>query len=171
MTSVKVREAGYSDVSPLARVHTASWHETYTGLLPASYLRSERTEANSAEEWREFFSDSRSRRMALVAERGGRICGFAAGGDPRDNILGTDRELYAIYVLRTDQTKGIGASLLRTAAARFVDERARSMGLWVLTRNPSRLFYDKMGGLPHRSRTVEIGSNEFEETGYVWRLD
>ena len=42
------------------------------------------------------------------------------------------------------------------------------MMLWVLKDNPTRGFYEHLGGQVFREQPVEIGSKEYLEVGYGW---
>ncbi len=74
-----------------------------------------------------------------------------------------------MYVIKDYQAKGIGTALFRRASTELTLLNMPSMILWVLTRNPYRKFYEKMGGQETRSRLVRIGIREYEEIAYGWQ--
>jgi len=43
-----------------------------------------------------------------------------------------------------------------------------SMCLWVLPQNAACRFYEMMGGVQVRTRTIAIGGQSYEEIGYEW---
>ena len=43
------------------------------------------------------------------------------------------------------------------------------MLLWVLAENPSRGFYEALGGAEVRQQTITIGGRELVEIAYGWR--
>jgi len=42
------------------------------------------------------------------------------------------------------------------------------MLVWVLAENPSRAFYDALGGIVVNSKMIEIGGRELQEVAYGW---
>jgi hypothetical protein len=40
--------------------------------------------------------------------------------------------------------------------------------LWVLADNPTRGFYEAMGGVASRQKDIEIGGNTLVEVAYEW---
>jgi GNAT superfamily N-acetyltransferase len=104
----------------------------------------------------------------LVAEDAtGNIVGFVSAGEERSGDAEYRGEIYAIYLRESAQGKGIGTRLMREAAARLARHGYRAMLLWVLADNPSRRFYERLGGRPARSKQVTYGV-ELEEVGYGW---
>jgi hypothetical protein len=43
------------------------------------------------------------------------------------------------------------------------------MLVWVLADNPSRRFYEALGGAPVRTQHIEFGGTLLEEIAYGWR--
>lgn len=98
-----------------------------------------------------------------------RIVGFATGG-PRHVPLYTEYAgaLYTLYLLREHQRAGIGQRLLGSVARALAGGGTYSLLAWVLTRNPSRRFYEAMGGELLGSQEIEIGGARLEEVAYGW---
>ncbi len=42
------------------------------------------------------------------------------------------------------------------------------MLVWVLERNPSKQFYESLGGQPIDEAMIDIGGEEFKEIAYYW---
>jgi ribosomal protein S18 acetylase RimI-like enzyme len=81
-------------------------------------------------------------------------------------------EIYAIYLLEQHQGKGWGKKLFAEAAKRLKSEGYASMMLWVLADNPTRGFYEAMGGAATKQKKIEIGSDTLLEVAYEWeRID
>ena len=57
-------------------------------------------------------------------------------------------EVETLYVLDDWRERGVGRRLMRAAAAHLVDIGCQSAFLWVLRDNPSRWFYQRLGGRP-----------------------
>jgi GNAT superfamily N-acetyltransferase len=102
-------------------------------------------------------------------EPGGAVVAFVSGGKERTGQLACDGEIYAIYLRQEAQRRGLGGLLVR----RFVHELdARgfgSMAVWVLALNPSRGFYEYLGGKVIGQRQIEQEGEPFSEVAYGWR--
>jgi len=176
---MRVRKADPSDAQALARVHVGTWRATYRGIVPDAYLDAldyGRSEARWRENLeraalRESASEGVSPGSATIAaedeEQG--VVGFAAFGPNRDKDPNYDSELYAIYVLPASQKKGAGTMLVREASRILADSGFRSMIVWVLSANPARSFYEKLGGEEVGQRMIEIGGAQLAETAYGWK--
>ena len=152
-------------------MHHSSWETTYRGLFPDELLDDSDMDvraANRERMIREFPSD----RFYLVAESDGEIVGFCTGGPARD--AAEDAEVYAIYLLKQHQGRGIGRELLRESVRRFVERGMRNMLIWVLRENAGgRAFYERLGGRADREKQDSVGApgrlrHEITEVGYVW---
>ena len=105
----------------------------------------------------------------LVAEAEGEgIVGWASGGKERSEDRVYSGELYGIYILKVWQKKGIGRELVREVVRHLIKNGFESMLVWVLTDNPSRRFYESLGGKFLRSQTIKIGGADLQEVAYGW---
>ena len=162
-----VRPAALEDAEAIARVHVASWHTTYRGLLPDDFLAS-LSEEPYTDRWRRVIGDRSSR--VFVVEEHGEIVGFASCGRERAGEIGFAGELYAIYVLDSVQRHGHGRELVRAVAGALREMRLDDMIVWVLRDNtPARQFYERLGGVYVRAQPITIGAATLEEVSYGWR--
>ncbi|HEX5260497.1 MAG TPA: GNAT family N-acetyltransferase [Gaiellales bacterium] len=141
-----VREATVADAAAVARVHLASWRSAYRGLVPDAFLDSLYLGERTAR-WREQLTHRPLGQVTHVAEVGGEIVGFAAGGACRDEDAGAGvGELYAIYVAPGSWRQGVGG-LLQAASLDSLREREFvEVRLWVLEGNAAaRAFYEHSG--------------------------
>lgn len=162
-----VRDAEKRDVSAIARVHVASWHETYRGILPDGVIAARRVE-DRERLWGELVEDQ-TRRDLVLAEAGGDIVGFGASGPARDALLGTTGEIFAIYVLKRWQFRGIGSTLMGAMASALSRHGLNSLGLWVARDNVAAIaFYQTLGGALGRVRTATRFDFSLIETAVVW---
>ena len=163
---ILIRQAVDSDARGIAQVHVDSWRSTYAGIVPAEHLAAldyDRREAN----WRPILADRRQ--AAFVAEDPrGRIIGFVSGGPERNDDSAFPGELYAIYLLKSCQGQGLGRRLVSALVEWFLSRRWQSMLLWVLEDNPSRGFYEALGGVRIKQETISIGGTELVEIAYGW---
>ena len=96
--------------------------------------------------------------------------GFAFGAPEREGNLLYRGELFAIYVLKGHQRRGLGRRLFSAMARYFISQGIDSMLLWVLEDNhPARRFYESMGGEHVDEKTITIGSTDLIEVAYGWK--
>ena len=161
-----IRSASKDDAEGIARVQIDSWRDTYMGIIPDDYLTSMNYQTNS-ERWNKWLDHSHL--PPIVAESPeGKIVGFAFGGKEREGDHPEEGEVYAIYLLPDWKGHGIGKALMKGLATTLHETGYNSLFVWVLVKNLSRGFYEKMGGTEVRRKIVEIGGKELEEVGYWW---
>lgn len=163
---VEIRLATVEDANAIARTHVASWKATYRNIVPQDYLDSLSIEER-AERWRSSLITPSGMKI-YVADCSGTICGFASGGPARADIPGFSGELYAIYLNPEVHFRGIGSRLFWAIAKDLRSSGHSSMYVWVLKDNPSRGFYERMGGKPLTAAELEIGGKTLEEVSYGW---
>lgn len=169
MTKTVVRRATVDDAVGIATVHIASWRETYRGIVPDPFLKDLSIERRTAN-WIMSLSDpNHEYHRAFVAEVEGQLVGFSNYGFNREKDLGIEGELFAVYLLRSSQKKGIGRQLVEAAAGGLLSMAAQSMLVWVLAENPARGFYERLGGEYLRQKKIEIGGKALVEIAYGWK--
>ncbi len=163
-----VRAAVVSDAYSIALIHVDSWKTTYAGLLPDAYLSSLNVESRERF-WTEALTTPTVRSLTfLVCDSKQNVLGFVSGGEERTRELGYDGELYAIYLPLEQQRQGLGTRLVRRLVTELIALGFRSMLVWVLDENPSRKFYEVLGGKRIKEQTIERGGEAFVETAYGW---
>jgi GNAT superfamily N-acetyltransferase len=136
--------------------------------VPDEHLASLSYEAR-AKRWEEILSTTDGPGFVYVAQDdSGNVVGFATGGPERSGDPIFRGELYAIYLLASHQRKGIGRHLVAAVVNRLMQTGFDSMLLWVLTQNPSRKFYEALGGQPVREKEIVIGGATLTEVAYGW---
>ena len=159
-----IRVATLQDAGAIARVHVESWRTTYAGIVPAEYLAS--LDVGQREvSWREWLPLDID---VFVAEVDGEVVGFVGGGAIREPVEGVDAELFAIYLLRDAQRRGIGMALLKRLAGSLKARGYRSMMAWVLEDNSSGEFYSRSGGVRVASKEMEVGGVMLPVMAYGW---
>jgi GNAT superfamily N-acetyltransferase len=146
-SGVEIRSAVPGDEVGIAKVHVQSWLETYTGLIPDSYLQALSVEAK-IEQWKAGIAITREanpEKQLFVAEKNGSIVGFSSLGKSRGKIPGYSAEIYAIYVLKELHGQGIGMRLMEDSFQWVREHGMNSVALWVLDQNPTIEFYHGMG--------------------------
>ena len=163
---IRIRPAETGDVSPIARVHVDTWRTAYRGFLPDRFL-AELAYADRERMWQRVLGELRERHIAVVADHPtDGVVGFAlAAPSEHPHFAG---EVLAIYVLADHQGGGIGRRLIEATAGALVERGMRSMMLWVLRDNPSRGFYEALGGRLVGEKMQEIGGVAVVEIAYGW---
>jgi GNAT superfamily N-acetyltransferase len=159
-----IRVATVQDAGVIARVHVESWRTTYAGIVPTVYLASLDVGQREAS-WREWLTFDVD---VFVAEVDGEVVGFVGGGAIREPVNGFDAELFAIYLLRDAQRRGIGMALLRRLAGALRERGFGSMLAWVLEDNSSGGFYSRSGAVLVASKDMEVGGVMLPVVAYGW---
>jgi GNAT superfamily N-acetyltransferase len=159
-----IRKAQIEDSAGIARVQVDSYRTAYAGIFPQSYL-DRFTYEEQEQDWRDLLT-SEARDVLYVAEAdAGEIVGYALGRPGMTGIPAYNSELVALHVRRTHQGQGIGRRLVGTIAEQLKRVGCTSLMLWVLEENPSRLFYEQLGGELLPERQVTHGA---VEAAYGW---
>ena len=161
---MRIREAVLEDAEGIARVHVDSWRTTYKGIVSDTVLQQLSYEQR-AENWRRGIGKNA---LYVAEDDSGNIVGFATGGKERSGNYDADGELYAIYLLKEVQGQGIGKKLTHLIARNLQDRGFGSMLVWVLDQNPSKQFYESLGGQPIDEALIDIGGEEFKEIAFFW---
>jgi len=179
---IAVRRARAADAVAIGAVHVAAWRSAYPGILPDSYL------ANLSVTRQAAYYDAtiRSPTSVFVAAASGadapptsggtrnrsRIVGFATAGRARTGgDLGRrlgEGEIETLYVLDDWRDRGVGRRLMLAAAAHLAEGGCRSVFLWVLRENPSRWFYEHLGGKPAAEALIRVAGRDVMQTAIVW---
>jgi ribosomal protein S18 acetylase RimI-like enzyme len=163
-----VRPANPADAPAIARIHVETGRATYAGLLPERMLAHMRTDGHR-ESWLGVLSGQRGRQTVLVAERSRQgAIGFISAGRARAPLAGYEAEIYTIYVSPDHQDQGIGTELLSACFQRLDQQHLHGVMLWVLAKNPSRFFYEAMGGSMIAHRKERLWGVVLPEFAYGW---
>jgi GNAT superfamily N-acetyltransferase len=163
-----VRAAESGDAAGLAKVHIAAWKESYKGIMPDSVLDGQ-TYEKSMQGWIKRLAPG-SGQKNFVALDGIEIIGFSGGGNAREKIGDFDGEMYAIYLLKKYHHMGLGRLLTKYFAEWLLENNYRGMYLWVLENNPTRHYYESIGGVLLPGRKIQtFGGKELTEIAYGWQ--
>lgn len=174
---ISVRRARPADAVAIAAVHVAAWRNTYPGILPDRYL----AHMSVARQAAYYDAAIRGSGGVYVAVASGadlptdtkpRIVGFTTSGRARGGVVGGRRlgegEVETLYVLDDWRDRGIGRRLMRAAAAHLAEAGCRSVFLWVLRDNPSRWFYQRLGGAQAAEAAIRVAGQPVVQTAFVW---
>jgi len=154
--SIQITSVAYEDLADVAALHVRSWKETYTGLMPQSYLDGMDVK-DRLRKWQAGYDAVESGTQALfLAKLSGKAVGFASIGPAREHDREGLAEIYAVYVLKHHWHQGIGYGLFREASGWFKSKGFTQAYVWVLDTNRNAIqSYRKWGGRLNSSRFKE----------------
>jgi len=163
-----LREAEAADAEAIARVHVETWRAAYAGLVPDHYLIDMSVQGQSTQ-WKRLLRRPAERHLTLVAEvQGAGVVGFGSAGAARSRPPPAAGEVYTLYVATDWQGHGIGRALLRALLGRLARQGHADAYLWVLAENPSRFFYERVGGQRVAQQVETFAGSELLEYAYRW---
>lgn len=173
---MRVREAAEEDIPRITEIGIATWRTTYVGMIPGETLAN-MSQERGVEKRKKTFAEKRAGTKEwhtfVIEDGNGKVFGFVDGGPQRstnaDFFPEYKGELYAMYVLKDCQQKGAGRQLVKVLATRLLERGMNSMIVNVLVQNPSRNFYEKMGGKFIKTSNIEIAGKKLEEAVYGWK--
>jgi len=168
-----IRVATVADAGMIAHAHLKSWQTAYRGIFSYAYLdgimegvprRTERWKAGLT-------TPEQPDGLTFIAEVPGQgVVGFAGSGTERSGNTTYRGELYAIYLVAEYRKLGLGRTLFTTAVAHLARLQHERFMCWLIDTNPSRAFYDRMGGVlvPGLQQDATIAGTTVHEVAYGW---
>lgn len=165
---IGIRMARPSDAAGIASIYVESWRDTYAGILPeAGLLRMSKADHTVA--WARTIKHANLRNPVLVAaDDKSNVYAFASAGPSRDRSLPFEGEVYTLYVSPGWTGQGLGTALLASIFRLFSKANCRGVVIWALGENPSRFFYEAMGGRLVAERDHGLWGKTMREVGYGW---
>ena len=175
-----IRRARPSDAAAIGAVHVTTWRTAYAGVLPDVYLAN-LSPLRYAAGYESALSDRQNGHAMFVAVASGAdapagaptgkgcgtVVGFVSGGRARRPAFGHG-EVETLYLLDDYRDCGIGRRLMRAMAAHLAAVGCRSAMLWVLKDNPTRWFYQRLGGRLAASETMRFAGQQMEQLAFAW---
>ncbi len=171
---IQIRPARPADAVAIAAVHVAVWRTAYANILPDAYL----ARMSVARHASHYGAGIRAGVGVFVAtaseedlppESGSRVVGFATAGRARGaGQTLAEGEVETLYVLDDWRDRGIGRALMGGAAEHLRGLGCQSAFLWVLRDNPSRWFYQRLGGRAAMEMEIAVASQPIIQTAFVW---
>ncbi len=159
--------------------HVAAWRSAYAGILPETYLAklSAVREAASYQSGIAARANGHAAFVAIADEAdtpegirtppGGLVVGFVTGGRSRRPEL-ADGEVETLYVLDDWRERGLGRRLMRAMAAHLHALHCRNALVWVLADNPSRWFYERIGGRTVALQAICVAGQDVTQQAMLW---
>ena len=171
---IRIRRATRSDATAIGRVHVETWQSAYAGLLPDAMLAHMSGVRHSAM-WARALSDAAEARGIFVADDEAMgVVGFGSCGpvrDPPEELDAKARrvgEVYLLYVEPDFQNQGLGRRLLDALFRQLHADGFDTAVLWMLAENPTRFFYEGLGGELVGQRTDTFAGVDVDEVAYAW---
>lgn len=166
-----IRPALLGDDAEITNVHIHAWQQAYKDIINPDFLDSLPLQFHKRHSWWKSVLQGKTTTKVFVAESSQHgVVGFIALDRGRDPELSTYGEITAIYCLKEYKNKGIGSALFKKGISYLSLQQYDKGYLWVLEKNPTCLFYERMGGklLPNK-KTIEIGI-PLVEVAYGWNF-
>lgn len=164
-----IRSAAPADARAIARLYIESWRVTYAGLLPGDRL-ARMSERGQTASWAGAIEHGADREIVLVATApDAAVVAVGSAGSSRHRDLPYGGEIYTLYVDQDFQGLGLGRRLLLALMRALHGRGQESVLIWVLADNPSRYFYQAMGGKPVAERVERMWGVDVRQVGYGWR--
>lgn len=142
-----IRKAQPVDASAMARINVATWRDSYGQFLPQQLLEELSCSQKQAEIEDYFARWEENQAVAFVAvNQSEEIIAFIMAGKNRNGDPGYMGEIYNLHVEPAFQSQGIGRCLVTRVSEVFRQRGWPTMMVWALAKNPSRRFYEKLGG-------------------------
>jgi ribosomal protein S18 acetylase RimI-like enzyme len=107
--------------------------------------------------------------LALSADRSAASSQPEQGSGARRNDPSPDTgEVFTLYVAPDFQGRGLGRELLLALFGRLVRRKLASAVIWVLRDNPSRFFYERLGGRLVGHRPLKLAGTTVAASAYGW---
>lgn len=166
---ITIRDAVPLDAAGIARVHVQSWRTTYPGIMPQEHLDA-LSVAEREQTWQGILTTADAKRThTLVVEAdSGEIIGFINGGQARRGDPDYTAEIFMLYLLQSQQGRGLGRRLMAAATRRLHDDGHSTLFLWTHICNPARGFYEALGGVAVRTTQRTIQGIIYDDVGYGW---
>jgi ribosomal protein S18 acetylase RimI-like enzyme len=165
---VRVRSAVVTDAAAVARIDVETWRDTYAGVLPQQMLVGLST-PQRRRAWSQFILRCPGDLMVATHARDG-VVAFGSCGTRRGGISPYAGEVFTLYVEPAYQGEGIGRRVLLHLFGRLLRRSLASAQVWVLRDNPSRFFYERLGGklVAHKPVRIDRIDVDVEAVAYGW---
>ena len=161
-----LRRARPEDAQALSVVGTATFLESYAGVIDGAAVLRHCAQTQSLAAYETALADARQALWLAELDPGRAPVGYlhmTAPDLPVETRDG-DLEIKRIYVLATQRRAGLGRQLLNTAALYAREQRARRLLLGVYKKNKAALaFYRRVGFERVGERAFDVGGFTYQD--------
>jgi len=135
---MKIRYATQSDLKVIASIHSESWKNAYSDVLPAEFLAGQ-IDRDFERHWNE--TQIQNGDIVLVAEENS-LMGFVAVWCRPIPFIDN------LHVRPSQRSKKIGSALMKAVAKELIKAGHSTAYLWVFESNEKAIrFYERLGGV------------------------
>ncbi|MBG03887.1 MAG: GNAT family N-acetyltransferase [Rhodospirillaceae bacterium] len=162
---MNIRSARPDDADAIARIHVETWRDAYAGILPDRVL----VNMSISREKGGWSGTLLNRERVYIAETENcGIVGFGSYGPQRLSNMKSEGEVYTLYVSPDFQGRGFGSNLMASMFGALARDGRKSVIVWVLRDNPSKYFYEAIGGRKIAERDERLWGESIPQIAYAW---
>ena len=155
-----------ADAPAIARIEVETWRTTYAGMLPDKVLLAMSVQRPTTPGRAFCGSGPTMCRSPRTPRARHRLRQLRRAAQQHDRLRG---KIYTLYVTPDAQGTGAGRELLLGLFQRLVSLGYGSALVWVVRANPSRFFYERLGGVQVMHKPIPLGGEQVEAVAYGWR--
>ena len=163
---MNLRFAKEIDCKDIAQDYVDAWRNSYAGTIPDHILIGMNT-VNLMTTFSRILKEKSKILLVAEDEKSG-IIGMGSAGKNRIRNSDYIGEVYTLYVHPDHQNIGVGKALLSMLFSELTKCKICSALIWVLAVNPSRFFYESMGGKLVGFRNEKLWNVTLREISYGW---
>lgn len=168
---IDIRKAEFKDAEGIGNVHISAWRTTYIEILPQDFLDKLSQQDFIGRAQRRLDKIDLNCFVAIDSDLK-KIIGFADFGNCREKNIDADGELYAIYLHKDFQGRGVGKRLFQIGFQVLKEKGFKKMMVSVFNQNTStKIFYEKVGGKFYGNDQVIIEDISYPTATYTWELN
>lgn len=169
LSRYRLRPARPQDVSALARIHVASWHHAYRGILAPHNLALTNLPRSFGRFRGYFWHGGQNVSLLHVVEGVEGVVGYVNSGLSNSREIGARGEVFELYLHPDAHGRGAGRKLLSAGLWALSGRRLLPAIVWVLADNHrARRFYEGMRGREIAHDSVMVGDQELIKVAYAW---
>ncbi|WP_425446498.1 N-acetyltransferase family protein [Dethiothermospora halolimnae] len=158
-----IRKAVKEDAKEIININHKTWRIAYRGIVSQEFMDKRDKKIN--DKITKMSKQIKNNQVnILVAEEDEKVIGFVSYGKSRENRY--ESEVYAIYVLKEYQKRGVGKKLIKKVIENLIKENYSNIIIWCLKDNKYKKFYEEVGGQPRENKVLKIGNKQLDTIGY-----
>ena len=159
-----IEHAKVEDAKNIVAINIKEWKNTYKGIFPDKYLE------NLSERKEESVKKCKNKiNEYIVCKINNQVVGFLRFGRNKKGYNDNYAEIYALYIDKDYQRKGIGTALINFAFENLTPNYKYVL-ISTLVQNDANLFYKKIGRKLIDKVKFSLENNDYEENLYEYIL-